>query len=112
MNAKQAAERKYKATLQKAGLNEDFVRSKSSKAGSSSAALEDYDDEEEVSYMFGSRHDSKPHSPTPRSASHSAKSYSDDFDDQAGSFSRSRGHSDAEARTDAEEDIVEDLDDI
>ena len=76
-NAQQAAERKYKETLRRAGLDEDYIASKGSEATDADLqAMSDGEDEYYVSHCS-----SKPSSARSRSQSRSqSRRYSSDFD--------------------------------
>lgn len=52
VNAKNAADKKFSATLRSVGLDEDFVQTRSSLAGSvrDDTADEDYDDDFDATY--------------------------------------------------------------
>lgn len=99
-NAKQAAERRYKDTIQRAGLDENFIKQKGSKASSSS--LQDEDLENEISNAFSSK---------PLSRSHSARSasieqdYSEVFDDPASHMSKLEDTGEPVMTSDVEEDL-------
>ena len=92
-NAARAAQRRYKDTLKRAGLDEDFIAKKSSSGPSTTTSRHDDDDaasDDPYSYTSLSKRQSRSES----------KKYSDDFDDD--------GLSDGD-RTPEGSDIEEDL---